>query len=507
MSGNPIVEEVLKFGKASASCTASERIQIFRVVEELKSFLQADLDDLIEEHPSAPVLLQFSTDCTPIKTRQYYSHDSLAGKKRASAATRTELIVMQLFASMDTGSPTNLERLVFPDPLKLEHGKTMTALTACCQKFLSTVGAYSSPESVTIMHQIHDRGVTKRFRQAIASHHQKLALEGASSSSLVSTRHQSQLIYLDAGCALHDSHNALKWVWETLFAGNEDVLKSLHIGLACYRSAIPSAIEVLSGWLCDHLLPLPIDKCKPAEQLRSYYSALGAEASSLDLLSGDMRLWREPDSQKLHICETYMQNADAVTALSACLQSLWKFPNFCSSRWLTIGVSLRIYALGLSTGWPSIYALLRRRKNVSDYAGGYADKLGKAEANFAIVVGLVSWVPETLMSELLEDSRILRHYHQHKESIAEEVSYLEGLDASVWVNLSARTSLSPARVRDLTLRGVHVATSYMEQKIFSELTSWPWCLAIGDIQTNLIDLKAMAALDLPSPQPGRYGVC
>ena len=58
------------------------------------------------------------------------------------------------------------------------------------------------------------------------------------------------------------------------------MLKSLHLGLACCRSAAPSAIEVLNGWLCDHLMPLPLI-CADNHGCKN--STLGAEASILDL--------------------------------------------------------------------------------------------------------------------------------------------------------------------------------------------------------------------------------
>ena len=175
----------------------------------------------------------------------------------------------------------------------------MPAILACCQKFLSSVGSYASPESITVMHQIHDRGLTKKFRQAVASHHESVALSSGTSSSIVSSRHPAQLIYLDAGCSLHDSHNALKWVWQTLYMANEEVLKNLHIALACYRSAVPLAIECLNAWLSANLMPLPTSQCKSAESLRVYYNALGAESSILHLLCEEMRLWWDSQSSRL----------------------------------------------------------------------------------------------------------------------------------------------------------------------------------------------------------------
>ena len=86
-----------------------------------------------------------------------------------------------------------------------------------------------------------------------------------------------------------------------------------------------------------------------------------------------------------------------------------------------------------------MYGTVRRQGKVSDYSGAFADKIGKAEADFAAVIGLVSWVPETFMSAVLDDPRVLKHYHRLRESVLEEVAYVENLEASVWIDLSART--------------------------------------------------------------------
>ena len=233
MVENPVVSDVLKFGRASGACDSSQRTHFFRTVQEYKSFLQGELDNVIEDHPNAPVLLQFSTDCTLVKVRHYYSHESITGKQRSSTAAGKEFVVMPLFATVAIGTDSTLERLVYPEPLELKYGKNMPAILACCQQFLSSVGSYASPESITVMHQMHDRGLTKTFWQAVAFHHESMALSIGTSSSLVSSRHPAQLIYLDAGCSLHDSHNALKWVWQTLKKmAYEEVLKNLHIALA-----------------------------------------------------------------------------------------------------------------------------------------------------------------------------------------------------------------------------------------------------------------------------------
>ena len=144
-----------------------------------------------------------------------------------------------------------------------------------------------------------------------------------------------------------------------------------------------------------------------------------------------------------------------------------------------------------------MYGTLRRQGKVSDYSRAFADKIGKAEANFAAVIGLVSWVPETFMSGVLDDPRVLKHYHRLREAVLDEVAHLENLEGSVWIDLSAHTSHSPAQLRDTVMRGVHPATGYLSQKA-QELSGMPWCLAtesmdpFGLVDPAALKLRAMS---------------
>ena len=304
------------------------------------------------------------------------------------------------------------------------------------------------------------------------------------SSEIMQKRHSSQLIYLEAGCSLHDAHNSLKWVWQTLFHGNEEMPKSLHLTLASYRAAVPHAITNLYTWLRDHVVTLPLSECKPESELRPLYAALGADSSTLDHLCSQMHLYWDADTQRLQICDDFMLQEKSLEMVSAVLQTVWRFPSFCSSRWLTVGASLRILLLGQATGWPLMFRSLRDNGAISDFAGGPGDKLGQEHIKFAAVIGLVSWIPETFMTRVLSDSRILMHFHSLRESVAEELHYLESLQSSVWVDISSWIAWSPSELRDQTIRGVHVAMAYLHKKVFDELACPPWSHAIGDCEQN-----------------------
>ena len=95
-----------------------------------------------------------------------------------------------------------------------------------------------------------------------------------------------------------------------------------------------------------------------------------------------------------------------------------------------MGVSLTILLLGQAIGWPSLYAQMRSCGQVSDYARSYADTMGHDHLKFAGAIGLVSWLPETFMSSMLQGSRILKRLHLLREAAAKELAYLDALPAA-----------------------------------------------------------------------------
>eukprot|EP00971_Amphidinium_carterae_P345848 6487011-Amphidinium_carterae.1 len=78
--------ELKKYAAVTRSLDGAERARIFCLAAEVESYMSEELESLLEAHPSAPCLIQFSCDCTPVRVRQYYSHASVAGNRRSSTA-------------------------------------------------------------------------------------------------------------------------------------------------------------------------------------------------------------------------------------------------------------------------------------------------------------------------------------------------------------------------------------------------------------------------------------
>eukprot|EP00971_Amphidinium_carterae_P294884 5855501-Amphidinium_carterae.1 len=261
-----VVSEIECVAKASASFDASGRDRCFVLVEEGKLFLQQSVEGLIEEHSCAPLCFQFSADSTPIKVRTYTSLSGPTKKQRSSGEASTDFFVMQVFVGVATGDETVLERVVFCDPVQLRHGKTMASLSACVEQFMN----------------VHDRGMSKSFREATVGH-------------------------FITNCGLSDEMAGL---------GSTDTLKRLHIGI---------------GWLVEVLCPISSSNAQPVSVLTELYEAFGMESTLLALVCEEMRLYWCFESNQLQILDTFMSSQHAIEKLSGALQSIWRFPAFCSS--------------------------------------------------------------------------------------------------------------------------------------------------------------------------------
>eukprot|EP00971_Amphidinium_carterae_P208351 4134060-Amphidinium_carterae.1 len=109
--------------------------------------------------------------------------------------------------------------------------------------------------------------------------------------------------------------------------------------------------DALAGWLVETLAPVPLCELPTSDDLREFYSCLGVASDVLQLLCEDIHMYWCPRMQKLLVRDTFMANDNSIEVLSGALASLWKFPRFCGSRWLTMGASSRAVVLAHASGF------------------------------------------------------------------------------------------------------------------------------------------------------------
>eukprot|EP00971_Amphidinium_carterae_P203428 4036932-Amphidinium_carterae.1 len=174
-----------------------------------------------------------------------------------------------------------------------------------------------------------------------------------------------------------------------------------------------------------------------------------------------------------------MRRDDSVDVLSVMLHSLWEFPAFSGSRWVTVGTSCRVTFCSLLAGFGSFFTYLRERGVISDYEGNGVARMTREVRVACLGLGLVSYVPETMMSILLHASRLLQQVQACEDSVAANLKFLEDLG-------------HPSVLRDLVVKAGHVAAGYLQRKIFMELDCLPWSILLsGGSEKVLGDIEAL----------------
>eukprot|EP00971_Amphidinium_carterae_P345871 6487051-Amphidinium_carterae.1 len=185
-------------------------------------------------------------------------------------------------------------------------------------------------------------------------------------------------------------------------------------------------------WLVEVLSPVAAHDCPDRSLMSAVWQAFGVPADLVSFLAEECRLCWKPHAERLEVLDVYMKSGSSITNLSHALLSLWRFLAFCSSRWLTVGVSCRSYVLGMLTGHELLFRQMRASGEIGEYAGGPGDRLDDQSREVAVVLGLMSYVPVSLLQSLMEDSRLLQRFEEVCATMSEEQRYLEVLDMRVW---------------------------------------------------------------------------
>eukprot|EP00971_Amphidinium_carterae_P264310 5243162-Amphidinium_carterae.1 len=117
---------------------------VFRAAEVLKWFLTFRAGEMLEEGPNATVLMQYSCDCTPSRTRKHFTAKAGGMQTKGSRVVGSELFVQQIFITKAGYGKEREKLLVFQDPAVLEHGKGFQAMLAVTHEFLQGAWAVGS---------------------------------------------------------------------------------------------------------------------------------------------------------------------------------------------------------------------------------------------------------------------------------------------------------------------------------------------------------------------------
>ena len=153
------------------------------------------------------------------------------------------------------------------------------------------------------------------------------------------------------------------------------------------------AVSALCPWLAQTLQGLAEDHLLSRDALKQIYTVLGATEDNLPVLLRALPHWDE-DTQKLNVSEAFMQDPSSISLLSGVLLDLSRMPSFSASRWVSMGCGARLYTLARFTGYHHLYLAMQQQGLMPEYEMTGAQKLGAAEQQWCLEVGLVATVQE-----------------------------------------------------------------------------------------------------------------
>ena len=473
------IELLRHFAEVGHSLDRAQTRQLFSMVQAARQLLKTRLLELLQDHASSPVLLQYSGDCTPVHVRQHGTAGLPGKRRKISGPLAVEFYVHQVFATIGLGDGRRQHSLLLGDPMALRHGKSMAALISVAL----TCPGLKIPDSqrrIVIFHQVHDRGISASFRNALSGawvtsmQATMPPSSSASGSATPSATTSNSLFYwhTSLGCSCHDGHNALRWAAQVADDASETV-KNVYIALSLYRKGFMAAAAALGEWLCQVVEATPTGRLPPRDALKQLYQTLGAADDALEMLVRSSVHW-DFAAERLVVDADFLAAPDSISLLSSLLLDVWRFPSFSMSRWVTLGCSVRIFTLAYFTGYTHLFDHMRRQGVLTEFEVGGVAKMQQRELRWCLSVGLAATLPDAFLQRLLADSRLSMHRHAVALEVQAAFDFLEQLPAEAWRLLAAPYSLAAAELRDAAIKASWTALAYLEWRVFAVLGSPPW---------------------------------
>ena len=114
---------------------------------------------------------------------------------------------------------------------------------------------------------------------------------------------------------------------------------------------------------------------------------------------------------------------------------VFRFRQFSSSRWITIGCSLRTLIAACALGIRRLHQLTVDDPKVGTYDLGGFGKLTSPMLRFNVVAAIYSRPTEALSLAVLEEDRAVRNLKVYEAHLQHEIDWTMGVDAASWNDL------------------------------------------------------------------------
>lgn len=466
-----------------------ELVKLQRVTEACKSFLRLRFLQSIKDAANRPLLLSYSADGTPVRTKVNITQRSESSSCRRGGYGTKEYYVQNCFLMFRDESGGLTVRALLRDPIPMTEGKTVRATAAMAVDFVPNPRAFGHA-GLIVRHAAFDRAQFAPLQKLLRQWHIR---ESVQSEFGIQGTPPELLFLLDwsvqTPCSLHDVHKSFSWSMHSSF-NSAELLKNVFISVESCRNCFKQICDYAPKWLWERLVLEADDNLEPPDDLRDMWLACGVDAELLIELVELRLLFRKGNivvSKRHH-------DGKLFDRVMLCLFSLWHLRKFSESRWASVGTSCRANVAARLSGLPDlIQRILAGAKDIPYHLQGF-QKAGEAEREFIVVAGLSSYPADAALINLAEDSRVPKRLAHLVGAVADEVRMLDEIRGPVWELLASVCAWSGSRLRSAVIAAAHCSVAGMHERVFSQACKDPWRLTVGDVDSNLQKL-----LDEPEP--------
>ena len=362
--------------------------EALKLAEGLKLHLEEQAAALIQRCGEQPLVVSYSSDGTPLLLQNVTTSRLPSGAVlRRAGKRRVEFLLQRgVLVSKDINGVAEAAH-VLQDPIAMSDGKKAPHLFKAYTQFMPnprTLGA----SGIVIFHYSFDRAMFEPLMRMVTGRH-SLQYDPAFNDDIDDNAGLLQLSdwIVGTACAMHDTHNALKWsVGEFSTA---QLLKDFNVTTQSLRNGFGELADSLPDFLLKHVAFVP--RTDSEDDCRVFWLLLGIDATWLDtFVQLDMR-W-QPDTGVLAV-NTAADGPEVMAELTSAFFYLLRSETFVEGRFLGVGRVCRVTMAGIACGFSELVRFtLGGEGTDGQYLNGYQSKLSEDIRLFEAVTRSCSWV-------------------------------------------------------------------------------------------------------------------
>lgn len=480
-----IQEMLVDMSKVSKHLSRHEEQKLHQLVEIIKRHLKNKCLELVQTSQGMPVLYSYSADATPLKCASTAVVSAEGASLTRKGKVLHEFLVQRGVVKTKAEDGSVAMAFLFSDILPMSEGKRAWNFFSAGASFFPLLRR-TGHRGISVQHHAADRAAFDAIDRCFRQRHQayytpRLGPDLGEEAPLLELTDW----ILSTACCCHDLQNALKWSLSSLWTGQD--IQDLHVCMESLRNSFEILLGKLPKFLAEHMTFHR--EGQDPDKVIMFWRALGIEADMVERVSEVNPWWA---NGFLHVSAHLAEDVDVVEKVTFVIVYMTKWRRFCDSRWVTIGPSCRPLLWCLCIGLEQWVSLTRADPSETDYHLHGFSRLTPNVKRCCAVAAIAANVVDAVLTEALLDDRLVRRAEELKQAMLDEALWVRGIDSFVWDRLATAVGATQMGV-DLANAAIHasyVQVAFAQSKVFDVLESYPWKLAIGDIETNLRELAA-----------------